>query len=288
MDNASSSASNGRPDVSLSAPPRLGLDIIQPQSISSFVAYRELLVAWTWRTIRARYQQSILGGLWAIAQPAATVAIFTIIFTNFVPVNTGGLPYVLVSFTALVPWTLFSAALTDMVSSMVDNMNLVTKIYFPREILPVAIMLARLMDFGIAALIIVVLMLYYHAPFFPIGWLYLPLIVAIQIALMLGLGLAGAALNVFYRDIRLLFGLGLQIWLYASPVIYPASLVPERLRPYYYLNPMAGVIEAYRAVLLYGQFPDATLATSAAIAIVVLLAGYWFFRRVEFQFADVL
>src|SRR5262249_35887188 len=142
VDKASRSDSNGRYDMPQPSLPKRGVGIIQLESLNHFVSYHELLLAWTWRTIRARYQQSILGGLWAIAQPAATVAVFTIIFTNFVPVNTGALPYVLVSFTALVPWTLFSASLTDMVSSIVDNLNLVTKIYFPREILPVAVMLA--------------------------------------------------------------------------------------------------------------------------------------------------
>jgi lipopolysaccharide transport system permease protein len=255
---------------------------------SRFVAYRDLLTAWTLRTIRSRYQQSILGGLWAIAQPAATALIFAVIFTNFIPVNTGNLPYVLIAFTALVPWTFFATGITDMVGSMVDNMSLVTKIYFPREVLPVASLLSRLMDFGISAAVVGVLMLLYQMPAFPMGWIFLPLILLIQLALMLGIGLMGAALNVFYRDMKHLFTLAIQLWLYASPVIYPASLVPERLQGLYFLNPMAGIIEAYRSVLLYEKLPGASLSVAAVFALIFLLLGFWFFKRVESQFADVL
>lgn len=250
--------------------------------------HRDLLIAWTLRTIRARYQQSILGGLWAIFQPAATVAVFTVIFTRFIPVDTGSVPYVVFSYTAMVPWLLFSTSMSDMVESLVVNRNLVSKIYFPREILVIAAMLARLLDFGIAFGVLLLLMLYYRMLPFALGWLYLPVILATQLALALGLGLAGAALNVFYRDFKHLFALGLQLWLYATPIIYPVSLVPERLRPFYYLNPMAGVIEAYRAVLLYEAWPGSYLFTSALTAFTVLVVGYWLFKRVEPQFADVV
>lgn len=250
--------------------------------------YRDLLEAWTWRIVRARYQQSLLGGLWAIIQPAATVAIFSLIFTRFMRVDTGGVPYVLFSYATMVPWTLFATSLGDMVNSLVDNMNLVTKIYFPREILPISAMSARLIDFGIASAVLVVLMILYQVPPFLTGWLYLPLILVIQIALGLGLGLAGAALNVFYRDVKHLIALGLQVWMYASPVIYPSSIVPEQLRPLYFLNPMAGIIEAYRDVLLYEKLPDVYLIWAALVSFTILLVGYWFFKRVDFQFADVV
>lgn len=250
--------------------------------------HRDLLLAWTLRTVRARYQQSILGGLWAILQPAATVAIFTVIFTLFIPVDTGDVPYLVFSYTAMVPWTLFTASVTDMVDSLATNRTLVSKIYFPRAILPIAALLARLLDFGIAAGVLLLMMLYYGIPLFTRNWLYLPVILATQLALALGLGLAGAALNAFYRDFKHLFALGLQLWLYATPIIYPVSLVPERLRPFYYLNPMAGAIEAYRAVLLYEALPRSYLFTSALTAVAILVVGYWLFRRVEPQFADVV
>ena len=249
---------------------------------------RDLLLAWTSRTIRARYQQSVLGGLWTIIQPAATVAIFTIIFSYFIHIDTGKVPYAIFSYAALVPWTLFTASITDMVDSLVANMNLVTKIYFPREILPIAAMLARLLDFGIAYGVLFLLMVLFRLPLFPMGWLYLPVILSIQLALSLGIGLAGAALNVFYRDIKHLFALVLQVWLYATPIIYPTTMVPEQLRPYYFINPMAGIIEAYRAVLLYQRLPELNLLISAIISVIVLLIGYWFFKRVENQFADVV
>lgn len=250
--------------------------------------YRELLVTWTLRSVKARYKQTLLGATWAILQPAATVAVFTVIFTYFIPVDTGDVPYAVFSYTAMVPWTLFSASVTDMVESLVGNMGLVTKIYFPREILPVAAMVARLLDSAIAGTLLVLLMVLYRQSFFARGWLVLPLILAVQLALTLGIGLAGAALNVFYRDIKHLLALGLQLWFYATPIIYPVSLVPERFRPFYYLNPMAGVIEAYRAVLLYQQMPGPHLLVSALAALVALLVGYWLFKRVEFQFADVV
>ena len=247
-----------------------------------------LLWMWTWRIVRARYQQSILGGLWAILQPAATVAVFSIVFTRFIHVDTGGVPYVLFSFTTLVPWTLLSTSLTDMVNCLVDNMNLVTKVYFPREILPLAALSARLLDFAIASGVLLIMMAFYAVPFFTSAWLYLPLLVAIQGALIIGLGLAGSALNVFFRDIKHLVALGLQIWLYASPVIYPAAVVPERLRTLYFLNPMAGICEGYRRVLLFGKPPDWTIVISACFALSFAGIGYWFFKRAEASFADLI
>jgi lipopolysaccharide transport system permease protein len=252
-----------------------------------FATY-ELVWAWTFRIIRARYQQSVLGGLWAILQPTATVAIFSIIFTIFIPVDTKGIPYVVFSYVAMVPWTLFSTSITDMAESLVGNMNLVTKIYFPREVLPISALLARVIDFLVAFCVVVALILYYRMPVSFVSWLYIPVILGTQVVLALGLGLISAALNVFYRDIRLIFALGLQIWFYASPIIYPVSSVPERFRPLYYLNPMAGVIEAYRAVILHQLLPGPTFILSVGMAILVMIVGYGFFKRVEPQYADVV
>lgn len=257
-------------------------------SVETLFGARDLLLAWTARNIRARYQQSMLGWIWAILQPAAQVLIFSVVFTLFVPVDTGDIPYPVFSYVAVAPWAFLAASLPDMADALVANMGLVTKIYFPREILPVAAMLARLIDFGVATLLLVTLMLVYGMPFFPAGWLFLPVILAVQVALILGVGLMCAALNVFFRDVRSLLVLGLQLWFYASPIIYPVTMVPERLRPFYFLNPMAGVIEAYRDVLLYGRLPGTYLAPSALIAVVLFLVGYWLFKRVEFQFADIV
>jgi lipopolysaccharide transport system permease protein len=257
-------------------------------SVTNLFQSKDLLREWTARNIRARYQQSALGWLWAIIQPAAQVAMFAIIFTLVVPVDTGDTPYVLFAYVAMVPWTLLATSLPDVSNSLVENMSLVTKIYFPREVLPIAAMLARLMDFGVAAVLVVFLIFFFQAPLFPPGWLFLPVILAVQLVLMLGLGLACAALNVFYRDVRSLLVLGLQLWFYASPVIYPVSLVPEWLRPFYNLNPMVGIITAYRSVLLEGKLPDFSLGVAALISFVLFVLGYWFFKRVEFQFADIV
>lgn len=257
-------------------------------NIQNLYDSRELVRTWVERTIRARYQQSVLGGLWAIIQPAATVVVFSIIFTFFIPVDTGGTPYLVFSYVAMVPWTLFSSSVTDMVDSLIINMNLVTKVYFPREILPLSFLFARLFDFVIAFGVLVILILYYQLPLYLMGWIFLPAIVMIQLALAFGIGLIGSALNVFYRDMRPLFMLGLQIWFYASPIIYPISSVPERFRSLYYLNPMAGILESYRAVILYQKLPGYYLLISSGMAGIILLIGYWFFKRVEFKFADVV
>jgi lipopolysaccharide transport system permease protein len=249
---------------------------------------RELIWAWTIRTIRGRYEQSFLGWFWAVVQPVATVAIFSLVFTRFVPVNTGDIPYVVFSYAAIVPWTLLAAALGDMSTSLVGNMNLVTKIYFPREALPIAALLARFIDFLISAALMIVLMVFYRMPFYPIAMLYLPVILVIQLALILGIGLGAAALNIFYRDVDPMLRLFLQIWFYASPIIYPITMVPENLRYLYYLNPMAGIIEGYRAVIFYGKMPGVELWIAAVISFVILGIGYWFFKKVEYQFADVV
>lgn len=252
---------------------------------------RDLIWSWAYRIVRARYQQSLLGGLWAIIQPAVMVIIFSVIFTVFVPVDTKGTPYMVFSYVAMVPWTLFSSSFSDMVESLVGNMNLVSKIYFPREILPISSLLARLVDFAIAFCVIIILIIYFQMKVYFLGWLLLPVILLIQILLALGLGFLGAALNVFYRDVRHLITLGLQLWFYASPIIYPVSTVKEHLGAYYYLyflNPMAGVLEAYRSVILYQQLPGAYIFLSSGVALLLFLVGYWFFKRVEFQFADVI
>jgi lipopolysaccharide transport system permease protein len=258
------------------------------QNVRLLFGHRDLLYTWAYRIIRARYQQSVLGGLWAIIVPVATTLIFSVIFTFFIPINTGNVPYMVFSYTAMVPWTLFSSSITDMVDSLTGNMNLVSKIYFPREILPISTMLARLVDAFIAYGILALMMLYYKMTVSLAGFLLLPLILLIQIALSLGIGFIGGALNVFYRDIRHLFVLGLQLWFYASPIIYPVTSVPEKLKPLYYLNPMAGVLEAYRAILLYHTLPGPNIYYSAGVSVLALVIGYWVFKRLEFQFADII
>jgi lipopolysaccharide transport system permease protein len=249
---------------------------------------KDLLLSWTGRIIRGRYQQSVLGGLWAIIQPAASVIIFSIIFTRFVPVDTGGIPYPIFSYVAVVPWGLFANSISDMTSSLVSNMSLVTKIYFPREALVIASLLARLVDFGISGALLIVFFIIYRVPFYPLGILMLPLVIIIQIIFVIGLGLITAATNIFYRDVQPLLTLVVQLWFYASPIIYPVTMVPEQYRTLYYVNPMAGILESYRAILLNQSLPGSYLYFAGIISIIVLTVGYWFFKRVEHLFADIV
>lgn len=256
--------------------------------INHLLEAKDLLRAWTERIIRARYQQSILGGLWIVIQPLATVAMFSTIFTLFIPVDTGSVPYPVFSYVALTPWMLLVSSLGDMTESVVGNMQLVTKIYFPREILPLSSLLARLLDFLIAFTLILFMMLAYKLPLFQLTWMFLPAILMVQLILIIGLGLLLAAANVFYRDIRSLLTLGTQLWFYGSPIIYPVELVPAHLRFFYYLNPMSGILEAYRTVLLHNSYPGFPFLLSSIMAAAVFLSGIWFFKRVEFQFADIV
>jgi lipopolysaccharide transport system permease protein len=267
---------------------KIAAELNMATNLTTLFSSRDLVWAWAGRTIRGRYQQSFLGWLWAVIQPAASAAVFTVIFTRFVPIDTGETPYPVFSYVAMVPWAFTASAISDMAVSMVQNMSLVTQIFFPRESLPIAAMVARLLDFGVAAVLVVVLIVVFRVEVFLPGWLFLPVIFLVQIALVLGLGLVAAALNVFFRDVQPLLTLGIQLWFYASPIIYPVTLVDEDLRLFYYLNPMVGVLEAYRSVLLYGRFPDASLLVSAAMSFLVLVGGYWFFKRIDPLFADII
>jgi lipopolysaccharide transport system permease protein len=250
--------------------------------------YRELLWMWILREIRVRYKQSILGAAWAILQPLSMMIIFTLVFSLLAKVPTDGIPYPIFSYSAVLPWTFFATSISLGVPSLVNNLNLVTKTYFPREILPLGAIGAGFLDLVIASTIFLIMFLIYRMP---LTWalLWLPLILALQVMLMIGVALLGAAVNVLYRDVRFVVPLGLQLWLYASPVIYSVSLVPENLRPLYMLNPMAGIIDAYRQVLLYGEPPNGLyLGLSAAVAVVMFVAGYWVFKRLEVIFADII
>lgn len=250
---------------------------------------REIVKAWTNRIIRARYQQSALGWLWAIIQPVASVLVFSIIFTRFVPIDTGEIPYIIFSYVAIVPWTFVSSSLNDMTASLIQNMDLVTKIYFPRETLPISAMLARLMDFGIAIALLIFLMFYYQVDIQPVGLLFLPLILLIQVLLIMGMGLLLSSMNVFFRDVQSLLALIIQVWFYASPIIYPVDVVPSQLRVFYFLNPMAGILESYRAVLLYQSLPPLLPLLLAGLeALLLLVVGYAFFKRMELVFADIV
>ncbi len=250
--------------------------------------YRELFWTWVVREIKVRYKQSLLGAAWAILQPLALMTMFTLVFSQLVQVPSDGLPYPIFSYAAVLPWTFFSTSLSFGTTSLINNMNLVTKTYFPREILPLGVIGAGLFDYAIASSIFFGMMAYYRVPL-TVRVLWLPVILVLQVALMLGVTLLASGLTVFYRDVRFVVPLGLQLWFYATPVIYPLSLVPDRLQPFYMLNPMAGLITSYRRVLLSGESPVVShLGVAAAVSLGLLVMAYWVFKRLERSFADVI
>jgi lipopolysaccharide transport system permease protein len=255
---------------------------------SQLLKYQDLLYTWFQRELKIRYKQSFIGGLWAILQPLTMMVIFTVVFSVLARFPTDGIPYPIFSYTALLPWFYLSNSVSYGTPTLVLNMSLVTKIYFPREILPLGSIGAAFFDLLIASVVFLVLMLVYQIPLtFNILWV--PLLLLIQTALIIGVVLLLSALNVFYRDIRFIIPLGLQVWMFASPIIYPLSLVPESLLPVYMLNPMAGLIDSYRRVVLQGEPPVYSyLAISTVISLVVFLVGYSYFKRAEPAFADLI
>jgi lipopolysaccharide transport system permease protein len=253
-----------------------------------FVGARDLLRQWVTRTIQARYQQSLLGWLWVVIQPIVQTLILALVFTRIVSVDTGPIPYLAFSYIGTVAWAFLASSLTDMTSALVDNMNLVNKIYFPREILPIASMLARLIDFAVAFALFVGLAIYYQLPLLSPALVFLPAVLLVQVLLVSGIGLLCAAGNVFVRDVRSLLILATQTWFYASPVIYPTTAVPSTMLPYYTVNPMVGIIEGYRAVLLHGRPPDTSFLVAAGLSALVFVVGYVQFKRAEHKFADLM
>jgi lipopolysaccharide transport system permease protein len=250
--------------------------------------YRELLAFLIWRDVKVRYKQTALGAAWAILQPVFSMVVFSLFFGRLAKVPSDGVPYPVFAYCALLPWQLFAYALAESSNSVVANERLITKIYFPRLVIPIAGVLAGLVDFAIAFSVLIVLMLHYGiAPTWTIATL--PLFVLLAILSALAVGLWFSALNVQYRDVRYTVGFLTQIWLFLSPVAYPSSLVPERWRPLYGLNPMAGVVEGFRWALLgKTPAPGAMLAVSVMMVLLLLVGGLFYFRRMETSFADVI
>ncbi len=250
--------------------------------------HRELLAGWTLREINVRYKQSLLGAAWAIAQPLSLMLVYTVVFAFFVRIPSDGIPYPIFAYAALLPWTFLASSITFGAPSLINNANLVTKVYFPREILPLASVAASGVDFLVASALFVVLLIFYAAP---VGatLIWLPVLLSAQIILTIAVVLVAAAVNVFYRDVRFVIPLATQLWFYATPVIYPVTVVPERIRVLYMLNPMAGIIDAYREVLLHGRSPNLAYLGLAMVSSVCLCwAAFRFFKRVEMSFADVI
>lgn len=250
--------------------------------------YRELLYNIALREIKIRYKQSIFGIAWAIMQPLSTMVIFTVIFSRFAKIPSDGIPYPIFSYSALLPWTFFASALSSAIPSLVSNINLVTKIYFPREIFPLASVMAAFIDFVIASVVFVGMMVFYKVELNG-TMLFVIIILPIQILFTMSISLFASAINVYYRDVRYALPLIIQLWMYASPIVYPVSIVPERYRAIYMLNPMAGIIDSYRRVILKGLPPDFFyLGIAFLSAAILFFAAYSYFKYVEMNFADII
>jgi lipopolysaccharide transport system permease protein len=262
-------------------------------NLSAIWAYRELVYFLTWRDIKVRYKQALLGISWAIIQPVVQMIIFTLIFGRLAGLHTdAGIPqewYPVFSFAALLPWQMFQGALQRSGISLVGNANLLTKIYFPRLIIPFSAVAAGLVDFAFSFLVLIGLMIYYHVPF---TWnlLWLPALILLALLAALAVGLWLAALNVQYRDVQHMIPFLLQAWMYASPVVYSIDMIPAHgpWRLIYGLNPMTGVIQGFRWALLGSSPPDRLLLVSAVMVIALLISGLFYFRRMERHFADMV
>jgi len=251
-------------------------------------AYRELLYFFVWRDIKVRYKQTAIGAAWAVIQPFFAMVVFSLFFGRLAKVPSNGLPHPIFYYSALLPWMYFANALQQATNTMVEHGRVITKVYFPRLILPLSAVLSGLVDFAIAFLVLIGMMLVYGFPPRP-SILWLPCFLLLAVATATGLGLWLSALNAIYRDVRYIVPFLIQIWMFASPVAYPSSLIPERWRWLYGLNPMAGVIEGFRWALTgRGQGPGVLLVVSVIAVVLVLLTGLINFQKMESTIADVM
>lgn len=259
-----------------------------PLNLRDLWEYRELLYFLVWRDIKVRYKQTVIGAAWAILQPFLTMVVFSIFFGRLAGVPSDGIPYPVFAYTALLPWQLFAHALIESGNSLVANQQLITKVYFPRLVIPLSAVLAGLVDFGIAFIVLLGMLLYYGiVPTAAV--ITLPFFLLFAIATALGVGLWLSALNVQYRDVRYTIPFLTQFWLFATPIAYPSSLIPEPWRSWYGLNPMAGVVEGFRWALLGKDGGTGSLIiVSTVVVSVLLIGGLAYFRRMEKTFADVV
>jgi homopolymeric O-antigen transport system permease protein len=264
--------------------PRKGFDL----RLKELWNYRELLFILVWRDIKVRYKQTALGALWAILQPVLATVVFSIFFGRFAKVPSDGIPYPVFAYVGLLPWQLFSYALNESANSLVSNQNLIRKVYFPRLVIPLSAILAGLVDFAIA--FVVLLGLFWKYGIVPSASLVvLPVFILLAVASALAIGLWLSALNVQYRDVRYTIPFLTQLWLFATPVVYPSSLVPAKWRALYGLNPMAGVVEGFRWALLgKAANPGPLVWVSAGMVVLLLVGGVIYFRRMESTFADIV
>jgi homopolymeric O-antigen transport system permease protein len=272
----------------------LPVTVIRPPSgwvtlgVREIWEFRELLFFFVWRDLKVRYRQTLLGASWAVIQPLSTMVIFSVFFGRLARVPSDGVPYPVFSFAGLVPWTFFATALTQASTSLVLHQNLVKKVYFPRLVIPIAVVLVGIVDFAIAFVVLIGMMAFYGlTPTWHVVWT--PLLLVLAIITALGAGIWFAALNVRYRDVQYLVPFLAQMWLFMTPVAYPSSLLGEPWRTVYGLNPMVGVVEGFRWALLgTTTAPGPTVAMSVAAALALLVGGVYFFRRVESTFADTV
>ncbi len=249
--------------------------------------YRELLYFLTWRDVKVRYKQTVIGFLWAIIQPFLKMVVFSVIFGNLAKMDSEGFPYPIFLYAGLLPWQFFASSVTRSGESIVASAGLIKKVYFPRLIIPIASVGACLVDFAISFIILVILMLYYNVvPTLSI-FMVLPLILA-TIFTALGVGMLISALNVAYRDFRYVLPFLVQIWMFLTPVIYSTGIIPENWRWLILLNPMAGIIDAYRSAILGKPFEWGSLGISMGVAVVIFLCGLIYFRKTEKYFADII
>jgi lipopolysaccharide transport system permease protein len=256
--------------------------------LSELWAYRELLFFLVWRDIKVRYKQTALGAAWAVIQPFFTMVVFSLFFGRLGKIPSDNVPYPIFSFAALVPWTFFANGLSESSNSLVGSANLIRKVYFPRLTVPVAAVLAGVVDFAIAFVVLLGMMIYYGTGI-TTKVLWLPLFLSLALVTSLGTGLWLSALNVQFRDVRYVLPFIIQFWLFVTPIAYPSSILPEPWRTVYGLNPMAGVVEGFRWALLGTDTrPGPMIALSALVAVLLLASGAFYFRRMEKSFADIV
>ncbi len=259
-----------------------------PLNLKELWEYRELFYFLVWRDIKVSYARTVLGVAWAVLKPVFTMVVFTVIFGWLAKIPSDGVPYPVFAYSALLSWQLFARSLTVSSNSLVTNENLITKVYFPRLVVPLSATVVGLLDFAVASVVLLGMMGFYHIAPTSAVWM-VPVFVAQAIATAVGVGLWLSALSTQYRDMGHILPFLTQAWMFATPIIYPSSLVPESLRVLYWLNPMVGVVDGFRWALLgTGSTPTAMLAMSAWITVTVLVSGLYYFRRMERTFADTV
>jgi lipopolysaccharide transport system permease protein len=273
-----------RPFYEIRPPSLSGINLIA--SLTKLAQYGDLIWTLCVHRVKVRYKQSALGIFWAILQPFSVMLIFTFVFSMIARMPSEGAPYAIFAYTALLPWNFFSSGVSNATVSLANHAQFVTKVYFPREILPISYVAAALFDFAVASTLLAGLMIYYRVPL-TLNVLYAVPIIAVLTCFSLAMSFLFSATQVRFRDIGVAVPLLLQVWLFATPVIYPLSAVPQRLRPFYMLNPMVGIIENFRQVILKGAAPEiSSLLISAAVAVILLVLSYLYFKWVEATMAD--